>query len=67
VGIQAGAYILVNTPPPLGGISANVIWGKKYDKWKRKGGKYKKRKRKKRERKRKKGKRKRVKGKYVKG
>ncbi len=29
-----------NTPPPLGGgkISANVIWGKKYEKAKRKRG-----------------------------
>jgi hypothetical protein len=60
---SAGVYILENTSPPLGGeISANVIWGKKYEKGKRKrgretGGKCK-RKRKKEERKRKKGERK---------
>jgi hypothetical protein len=30
-------YILENTPPPRGvGISADVIWGKKYEKGKRK-------------------------------
>jgi hypothetical protein len=36
-----GVYILENTPPPLGGgeISADVIWGKKYEKAKRKRGK----------------------------
>jgi hypothetical protein len=34
------AYILENTPPPPGGeISANVIWGNKYEKAKRKRGK----------------------------
>jgi hypothetical protein len=39
VGIP-GAYILENTPPPPGGrISADVIWGKKYEKAKRKRGK----------------------------
>jgi hypothetical protein len=40
---HSGVYILENTqyppPPPGGGISANVIWGKKYEKAKRKGGK----------------------------
>jgi hypothetical protein len=38
--INAGVYILENTPPPLGGreISADVIWGKKYEKGKRKRG-----------------------------
>jgi hypothetical protein len=37
---NTGAYILENTPPPGGrGISAEVIWGKKYDKVKRKRGK----------------------------
>ncbi len=37
----AGAYILENTLPPPGGgkISADVIWGKKYEKAKRKRGK----------------------------
>jgi hypothetical protein len=36
-----GAYILENTPAPggRGKISANVIWGKKYEKVKRKRGK----------------------------
>jgi hypothetical protein len=40
-GDKAGAYILENTPPPLGEekISADVIWGKKYEKAKRKRGK----------------------------
>jgi hypothetical protein len=53
-----GVYILENTPPPLGGkISADVIWGKKYEKGKRKRGKCK-RKRKKEEINRKKGERK---------
>jgi hypothetical protein len=34
---HAGAYILENAPPPLGGgISADVILGKKYEKAKRK-------------------------------
>ncbi len=48
-----------NPPPPRGGeVSADVIWGKKYEKAKRRRGKYK-RKRKKRERNRKKGERKR--------
>jgi hypothetical protein len=33
----SGVYILENTLPPLGGgISADVIWGKKYEKAKRK-------------------------------
>jgi hypothetical protein len=38
---HAGVYILENTLPPLGGgeISADVIWGKKYEKAKRKKGK----------------------------
>jgi hypothetical protein len=39
---DAGVYILENTPPPPGGeekISADVIWGKKYEKGKRKRGK----------------------------
>ncbi len=38
---EAGVYILENTPPPGGGngISADVIWGKKYEKVKRKKGK----------------------------
>ncbi len=50
-----GAYIGKYPPPPLGGeISAEVIWGKKYEKVKRKGGKYT-RKKKKGETKRKKG------------
>jgi hypothetical protein len=38
----AGAYILENTPPPpwgRGKISAEVIWGKKYEKVMRKRGK----------------------------
>jgi hypothetical protein len=36
---------LENTPPPGGeGISADVIWGKKYEKAKRKRGKMKKKK-----------------------
>jgi hypothetical protein len=36
----AGVYILENTPSPRGGeISADVIWGKKYEKAKRKKGK----------------------------
>jgi hypothetical protein len=47
--------------PPGGEISANVIWGKKYEKGRGKGGKCK-RKRKKGERKMKKGERKRKKG-----
>ncbi len=35
-----GVYILENTPAPWGGkISADVIWGKKYEKPKRKKGK----------------------------
>jgi hypothetical protein len=34
----AGVYILENTPPG-GRISADVIWGKKYEKAKRKWGK----------------------------
>jgi hypothetical protein len=33
--IQPGVYILENTPP----ISADVTWGKKYEKFKRKRGK----------------------------
>ncbi len=34
----AGAYILANTPPPREqGISADVIWGEKYEKAKSKG------------------------------
>jgi hypothetical protein len=37
---KPGAYILENTPPPRGGgISADVIWGKKYEKAERKWGK----------------------------
>jgi hypothetical protein len=36
---SAGVYILENTPPPGGEISADVIWGKKYEKAKRKKGK----------------------------
>jgi hypothetical protein len=38
---NTGVYILENTPPPGGGekISADVIWGKKYEKAKRKRGK----------------------------
>jgi hypothetical protein len=56
-----GVYILRNTPPPRGKEqSADVIWGKKYEKWKRKGGKCK-RKREKGEIKRKKEDRKREK------
>jgi hypothetical protein len=56
--ILPGVYILKNTLPPLGEqISANVIWGEKYEKVRRKGGKCK-RKRKKGKRKRKKGERK---------
>jgi hypothetical protein len=41
VGVRAGAYILENTPLGGGGgkISADVIWGKKYEKTKRKRGK----------------------------
>ncbi len=37
---DAGAYILENTtpPPPGGEISADVIWGEKYEKAKRKKG-----------------------------
>ncbi len=60
------AYILENTPLGGGGISANVIWRKKYEKVKRNRGKMQKKKkerrekRKKVERKRKKGERKRV-------
>jgi hypothetical protein len=36
----AGVYILENTPPPSGGggISAHVIWGKKYENAKNKKG-----------------------------
>jgi hypothetical protein len=35
--LAIGAYILENTPPPPGGeISADVIWGKKYEKVKKK-------------------------------
>jgi hypothetical protein len=38
--LLSGVYILKNTPPPPGGkISADVIWGKKYEKLKRKRGK----------------------------
>jgi hypothetical protein len=39
--ISAGVYIMENSPPPGGGgeISADVIWGKKYEKAKRKRGK----------------------------
>jgi hypothetical protein len=48
--LTAGAYILENTPPLGGGISADVIWGKKYERQREKGGKCK-RKRKKGERK----------------
>jgi hypothetical protein len=29
LGSKAGAYILENSPPGEGGISADVIWGKK--------------------------------------
>jgi hypothetical protein len=57
VEVVAGVYILENTPPPRGGISANVIWGKNMKRVREKGGKCK-RKRKKEERKRKKGERK---------
>ncbi len=32
-----GVYILENIPPPGREISADVIWGKKYEKGKRKG------------------------------
>ncbi len=37
---ETGAYIYWKIPPPLGGggISADVIWGKKYEKAKRKRG-----------------------------
>jgi hypothetical protein len=39
-GKGAGVYFLLNTPPRGGvEISANVIWGKKYEKAKRKKGK----------------------------
>jgi hypothetical protein len=36
--INSGVYILENPSPPQGGrkISADVIWGKKYEKAKRK-------------------------------
>jgi hypothetical protein len=35
--IKTGVYIMENTPPPGGGeISADVNWGKKYEKTKRK-------------------------------
>ncbi len=36
-----GLYIGKSTPPPRGEkkISADVIWGKKYEKWKRERGK----------------------------
>jgi hypothetical protein len=36
--VFTGVYVLENTPPPPPGgeISADVIWGKKYEKWKRK-------------------------------
>ncbi len=57
---HSGIYILENTP--LGGISADVIWGK-YKRVREKRGKCK-RKRKKWERKWKKGERKRENGKY---
>jgi hypothetical protein len=60
--IARGLYIGKYPPPPGGGeISAEVIWGKKYETVKRKRGKMK-RKKKKGERKRKKGVRKRKKG-----
>jgi hypothetical protein len=37
---EAGVYILENAPPPRGEkISADIIWGKKYEKGKRKRGK----------------------------
>jgi hypothetical protein len=36
--LVSGVYILENTPPWGGGISADVIWGKKYEKVKRKRG-----------------------------
>ncbi len=38
---KSGVYIMENTPPSGGGekISADVIWGKKYEKAKRKRGK----------------------------
>jgi hypothetical protein len=56
MGIYRGLYI--GKYPPWGeGISADVIWGKKYKRVREKGGKCK-RKRKKEERKRKKGERK---------
>ncbi len=35
---SAGVYILENTPPRGGKISADVIWGKKYEKVERKRG-----------------------------
>ncbi len=41
VHVRAGVYILENTPPPPPGegkISADGIWGKKYEKAKRKWG-----------------------------
>ncbi len=56
-----GLYIGKYPPPPGRGISADVIWGKKYEKAKRKKGKCK-RKRKTGERKRKKEQRKGEKG-----
>jgi hypothetical protein len=37
--LDAGVFILENTPPHPGGISADVIWWKKYEKVKRKRGK----------------------------
>jgi hypothetical protein len=53
---QPGAYILENTPPPPGEkISANVIWGEKYEKANQERGESK-RKKKKGERKGRKGK-----------
>jgi hypothetical protein len=57
----SGVYVYILKNTPLGGISADIIWGKNMTRRKEKGGKCK-RKRKKGERKRKKGERKRKKG-----
>ncbi len=37
--LMSGAYILENTPPRGGEISADVIWGKNMKRQKEKGGK----------------------------
>jgi hypothetical protein len=42
--VGRGLYIGKYPPPPRGGISSNVIWGKKYEKGKRKKGKMRKKK-----------------------